>query len=115
MLVVAHLDKARGGGGELAAELKAAMRVPKLVEMGSEGEEATVREVSSGSPARARLRRLVRGRAAPEVATPAVGVPVVFYCHFPDKLLATGEAAGAAGSASLLPRPRTRCRPCAVR
>ena len=59
-----------------------------------------------GSPARARLLRLVRGRAAPEVATPAVGVPVVFYCHFPDKLLATGEAAGAAGSASLLPRPR---------
>ena len=28
-----------------------------------------------------------------------VGLPVLFYCHFPDKLLVTGAAAGAAGAA----------------
>ena len=37
---------------------------------------------------------------APVPLLRACGVPVLFYCHFPDKLLASGQAAGAAGAAS---------------
>ncbi|KAL1530831.1 hypothetical protein AB1Y20_001727 [Prymnesium parvum] len=36
------------------------------------------------------------------------GLPVLFYCHFPDKLLASGEAAHAAGDAPRAARGRLR-------
>ena len=37
---------------------------------------------------------------APVPLLRACGVPTLFYCHFPDKLLASGQAAGAAGVAA---------------
>jgi len=37
---------------------------------------------------------------APVPLLRACGVPTLFYCHFPDKLLASGQAAGAAGGAA---------------
>lgn len=37
---------------------------------------------------------------APVPLLRACGMPVLFYCHFPDKLLASGQAAGAHGAAA---------------